>query len=181
MLVVEGTFSGRELGYLAAPGGAAAADSCRDLSVVRLMVERVSLRPFFDPTQSPRGVFLGDVCELVYDITPVPENLVGWLQLMRTQLTDELRQVGLVQSPRITSPPAAPARVEHDPASNQIVCTVSVPATVSVERLAEIDDAVFNALSNTAAVVSTGEYELENKLVRIRQRRHEYWPEERYR
>jgi len=130
-------------------------------------------RPFFEPKQAPRGVYRGDVCDLVYDITPLPENRDGWLRQFEKKLEGELAHV------RGDSDEETSARVAFEP--SKITCTVTVDSFATVDELTKVDDAVFNALSNAGTAVEYGAADLEYKLEQVRQRRRENWPDEQYR
>jgi hypothetical protein len=113
-----------------------------DPSVVATKIERVADRPFFQPKQAPRGVYRGDVCDLVYDLTPVPHN-DQWIAEFRKELVIELEQVPGLQPGGFSDLPApdevGSAVVAPDAAGARVVCTVTVKTSASVEQLACVD------------------------------------------
>ena len=143
------------------------------LSVGATIVEGMADRPFFRPKQAPRGVYRGDVCDLVYEIAPVPEDRDCWLRHFQEELEGELAYARgdshEERSPRVTFALAT------------ITCTVTVNSSATVDELMKVDDAMFNALSNAGAAVEAGAADLEHKLEQVRQRRRDNWPDERYR
>jgi hypothetical protein len=156
-----------------------------DPSAVATKIERMADRPFFQPEQAPRGVYRGDVCDLVYDLNPVPPN-DQWIAEFRKELGSELEQIpGLnpggsfldsAQDTGCGSPVVAP-----DADGGRVVCTVTVKTSATVKQLASVDDAVFNALSNAGAAVQRADADLEDKLAQVRKRRADTCPNAEYR
>lgn len=120
--------------------------------------------PGFDPEASPRGVFCGEYCLLIYDIRPVPEHPGSWTEALENQLRVELSDVA-------EQPPTATVRLERDgDAGTSIIrCTVTNPGPPPLlPLLAEIDEAVERALSMTNALYEAGQGTLAERLVQLR-------------
>jgi hypothetical protein len=137
-------------------------------------------RPFFQPEHAPRGVFRGKVCDVVYDLTPVPRN-DQWIQEFRKLLSSGLERIPGLKAgdfpKHYTNPEeVGSASVAPDPDGTKIVCTVTVSTSVTVEQLASVDDAMSYALKHASRAVDQADAELEDKLARVRQRRADIVP-----
>lgn len=129
-------------------------------------------RPFFKPSEAPRGVYHGDVSDLVYEIAPVPETPETrdyWIEQFRKELGAELQNLSDI----VTCQPRVQVHL-----GGHVTCEVSVRTSASVQELCLVDDRVYNALSNVGASVDGGQRDLESKLDQVRNRRLKKWPGE---
>jgi hypothetical protein len=147
--------------------------SASGTSVLATKIERMPDRPFFQPEQAPRGVYRGKLCDVVYDLAPVPCN-EQWIAEFRKLLVNELERIPGLKRDRSFLDSLAEENslvVAPDPDGTKIVCTITVRTSVTAEQLVSVDDAVSYALKFASQAVDQADAELEDKLAHVRQRR----------